>query len=322
MIISEKKFAHLEQLSDKNNVIAALAIDQRGSMEKMFSKLQGEDQAKAISRYKALVAEELTKYASSILLDPIYGLEAIDHIDKDAGLLMSYEVTGFRDDHRRLDLIEGLSVRRIKEMGADAVKILLYYDVDDCDKNNDIKKAAVERVGDECDAQDIPYFLEILTYDNKITDKKEFAKVKARKVNEAMREFSKPQYKIDVLKMEVPIDPYYTEGFTDGEFVTSKEEAKQAFLDQTNASHLPYIFLSAGVPMDMFTETLRFAKDAGAEFHGVLCGRATWKDGVDIFIEDQDKGLEWLQTQGKENILSLNKVIEEVSTPWTSRLEK
>lgn len=322
MKISAKKYERLTKLSNKDQVIAALAIDQRGAMEKLVPNLEGEERTKVIKDYKCAVAKELTKYSSSILLDPIYGMEAIDHVDPDAGLLLAYEVTGYRDDKRQLELIEFLSVQRIEEAGADAVKILLYYDVDDSEENNELKKVAIERIGDECEANDMPFFLEILTYDNNISDKKEFAKVKAHKVNESIREFSKPQYKVDVLKAEVPIDPNFTEGLTDGEFVTSKEEAKQAFLDQSEATHLPYIFLSAGVSMDLFTKTLRFAKESGAEFHGVLCGRATWKDGVAEFIESEEKGLEWLRTQGKENITALNEVIEEVSSPWINRLEK
>ena len=40
---------------------------------------------------KVLVADELTKYASSMLLDPEYGLPATKALDKKAGLLLAYE---------------------------------------------------------------------------------------------------------------------------------------------------------------------------------------------------------------------------------------
>lgn len=321
MKISEKKFERLTNLSDDKQIIAALAIDQRGAMEKLVPSLEGEERTKAIKEYKKLVSRELTKYASSILLDPIYGLEATKERDENAGLLLAYEITGYREDSRQLELTENLSVKRIKDLGADAVKILLYYDVDDTDENNIPKQAMIERIGAECQAYDMPFFLEIISYDSKITDKKEYAKIKAHKVNGAVKEFSKPEYLVDVLKLEVPVDMNYVEGFGE-DVVMTQEEARQAFLDQSNATNLPYIFLSAGVSMELFMETLRFAKDAGAQFHGVLCGRATWKDGVAEFLESEEKGLEWLQTQGKEKIQSLNEVIEEVCTPWTTRLEK
>ena len=72
----------------------------------------------------------------------------------------------------------------------------------------------------------------------------------------------------------------YVEGFAKGEVVYTKEEAAQHFRDQEASTHLPYIYLSAGVSAELFQETLKFAHDAGAKFNGVLCGRATWSGAV------------------------------------------
>lgn len=323
MKISEKKFERLVKLSDDSKVIAALAIDQRGAMEKMVPNLEGEERTSFIKKYKSSVAKELTKYSSSILLDPIYGIEAIQDIDENAGLLMAYEITGYRDDNRQLELTPTLSARRIQELGADAVKVLLYYDVDDTDENNEPKKAEIERIGAECMALDIPFFLEILTYDNHHKDatSKEFAKIKPRKVNEAMKLFSDERYGVDVLKVEVPVNIKFVEGFGE-EVVYTREEAARYFKEQSEITNLPYIFLSAGVSAELFQETLRFAKDAGAEFHGVLCGRATWKGGVAELEKGEEQCTQWLRTEGKENIVSLNEVLKETCTPWTTRLEK
>ena len=160
------------------------------------------------------------------------------------------------------DLLEEWSVRRLKEAGADAVKFLLYYDVDEDEKINDFKHVYMERVGSECAAEDIPFFLEIVSYDAKNEDVKslEYAKVKPHKVIEAMREFSKPQYQVDVLKVEVPVDMNFVEGYSNGEVAYTKEEAAGYFKEQSEATHLPFIFLSAGVSAELFQETLRFAK--------------------------------------------------------------
>lgn len=323
MKISEKKYERLLQVSNDNQVIAALAIDQRGAMEKMVPSLEGDARTTFIKKYKSAVSKELTKYASSILLDPVYGIDAIDYIDPNAGLLMAYEITGYRDEYRQLELIPELSARRIVELGADAVKVLLYYDVDDTKENNDKKKASIERIGAECNELDIPFFLEIISYDNKIgdTSSREFAKVKPRKVNEAMREFTKERYQVDVLKMEVPVNMKFAEGYCE-DFVYSLEEVKRFFKEQSDITTIPYIFLSAGVSAELFQETLRIAKEAGAEFHGVLCGRATWAGGVAASLNSEDEGLEWLQTTGKENIVSLNEVIEQTCKPWTTKLTK
>jgi tagatose 1,6-diphosphate aldolase len=270
------------------------------------------------------VSRELTKYSSSILLDPEYGLPASKERDENAGLLIAYEKTGYDANAvgRLPDLLPIWSVKRIKEQGADAVKILLYYDIDEGDEINEQKHAFIERVGSECVGEDIPFFLEIISYDANIEDSKskEYAKIKPHKVNDAMRLFSQDRYNVDVLKMEVPVNMDYVEGYGE-DFVYTREEALKYFKEQSEASHLPFIFLSAGVSAEMFQETLRFAKEAGSTFNGVLCGRATWAKGVDAFMESEEKGYTWLKTEGKKNIEDLNKVIEETASPWTSKLD-
>ena len=59
-------------------------------------------------------------------------------------------------------------------------EILLYYDVDSAEELNQEKQAYIERIGSECVAEEIPFFLEILAYDEKIADagSVEYAKVK------------------------------------------------------------------------------------------------------------------------------------------------
>lgn len=52
------------------------------------------------------------------------------------------------------------------------MKFLLYYDVDESDEINQKKQAMIERVGTECQAENVPFLLEILTYDDSIGDEK------------------------------------------------------------------------------------------------------------------------------------------------------
>lgn len=329
LTLTQGKYNHLVRLSNKNNVIGALAIDQRGSLKKMIAA--GNPDAtgdEGIIRFKELVSEELTKYSSSILLDPEYGLPAAKLRDSEAGLLVSYEKTGYdaTEPGRLPDLLPIWSAKRIKEIGADAVKVLLYYDIDEDPAINDIKHAWVERVGSECVAEDIPFFLEIVSYEASDDDVKTpaYAKAKPHKVIDAMKLFSDPRYNVDVLKVEVPVNMNYVEGFTpEGvDPVYTRAEALQLFKEQSEATHLPFIFLSAGVTAELFQETLRFAQEAGSAFNGVLCGRATWKEGVAEFATKGDKGgVEWLQSVGRKNIEDLNVVLDATATPWTERVE-
>ena len=316
MGLTEQKRKYLEKLSDENGIISALAFDQRGALKRLMAQYQDAEPTVAqMEELKVLVADELTKYASSMLLDPEYGLPATKALDKEAGLLLAYEKTGYdTSSTKRLpDCLDVWSAKRIKEQGADAVKFLLYYDVDSSDELNQQKQAYIERVGSECVAEDIPFFLEILAYDEEISDagSVEYAKVKPRKVIEAMKVFSDPRFNIDVLKVEVPVNMNFVEGFGT-ESLYSQDEAQAFFNMQSEATQLPFIFLSAGVSATMFQETLKFAKKAGSSFNGVLCGRATWADGVLPFVQQgSEAAVAWLETTGKTNVEELNQVLRE-----------
>lgn len=322
--LSARKKECMNQLSTTSGIIGALAIDQRGALKKMLLKenYQGNVET-AISNFKKIVSEELTPFASSILLDPEYGLSAAEAKNQQAGLLLAYEQTGYdtTEPGRFPDLITDYSVQRLKKAGADAVKFLLYYDVDEPQAINARKQAFVERIGSECAAEDIPFYLELVSYDSMIEDNNsaEYAKVKPHKVNEMMREFSKECYHVDVLKVEVPVNMNYVEGFAkeDAEIVYTKEDAQKAFREQGEATHLPFIFLSAGVSAQLFQETLKFAKDAGSTFNGVLCGRATWKDGVMIYAKEGEQAARnWLKEHGRRNIEALNTILHQTAQSW------
>lgn len=305
----------LKRLCDKNRIIGALAIDQRGALRRML----GEDTpVEQLETFKVLVSKYLTKYASSILLDPELGWKAAEARDKNAGLLVAYEKTGYDKTvpGRYPDLVENISVQRLKANGADAVKVLLYIDIDEDRAVNDVKEAFIERIASECKAEDIPFFLELVSYDAKVTDEKEYAKLKPRKVIEAMKLYSQERFGVDVLKVEVPVNMKYVEGFAENEVLYTKEEAAAFYKEQSNATSLPFIFLSAGVSAQLFQDTLRFAKESGSTFNGVLCGRATWAGATKAYQEGGEAAtIKWLETIGKQNIVELDAVLQETATP-------
>jgi tagatose 1,6-diphosphate aldolase len=236
--ISPEVAKHMDNLSNEAGVISALAIDQRGSLKRMLAEAANKPADETtIVDFKKAVSKELTPYASAILTDPEYGLPATKVRDKNCGLLLSYEKTGYdtTEPGRMCDLIADQSALRIKNDGADAVKFLLYYDPDESDEINDKKKAFVERVGAETKANGLPFFLELLTYDGKMDDVKseEYAKVKPEKVFKTIEEFSKPQYDVTVLKVEIPFNIKYVEGFNgDNNVVYTQEEAKKLLKKQ------------------------------------------------------------------------------------------
>ena len=71
----------------------------------------------------------------------------------------------------------------------------------------------------------------------------------------------------------------------------------------------------------LFQETLVFAAESGAKFNSVLCGRATWADSVQVYIEEgEEAAREWLRTQGRKNIEELNAVLAKTATSWTEKV--
>src|SRR6266478_4430352 len=213
--IPRGKFNGINAVADERGIIAAAAMDQRGSLRKAIAKARGGDASAAdLSEFKVLVP----------------------------------------------DLLPEWSVRRLIDVGADVIKILMYYDPDDTKQINTIKEAFIERIGAECRAYAVPFFLEVLAYINEIGDENSlaFARVKPAKVKKYMQEFSQPQYGVDVLKVEVPINMRYVKGSRanpDGQVAYSREEAKQHFREAAAATRVPFIYLSAGVSDEVFRQT-------------------------------------------------------------------
>jgi tagatose 1,6-diphosphate aldolase len=320
--ITPGKLAGLKAVSDSRGVIAAAAMDQRGSLKKALAKERGAEVGdRDLEEFKSLVTEVLTPHASAILLDPEWGIPASKRRAKNAGLLMAYEKTGYdaSTPGRLPDLLDDWSVRRLKEAGADCIKILLYYTPDDPKSINEKKHAWAERIGDECRANDIPYFLELVGYQEGADEKgPEFAKKKPEIVIGSMREFAKDRYGVDVLKVEVPVNMKYVEGTRafGGTKVYTTKEAIDAFKRAADAATKPFIYLSAGVSNAEFSETLELAGNAKVPFSGVLCGRATWKDGIPVYAK-QGAGAfrKWLEDEGVKNIKNVNERLKP-ARPW------
>jgi tagatose 1,6-diphosphate aldolase len=326
--LSPGKLAGLKAVSDHRGVIAAAAMDQRGSLQKSLAKERGSAaDAHDLEEFKILVTSVLTKHATGILLDPEYGLPASKHRNG-KGLFLAYEKTGYdaTTPGRLPDLLDVWSVRRLKEAGADCIKILLYYTPLEKSPVNDLKQAWIERIGDECLAHDIPFFLELVGYDVSATaDEKSlgYALKKPEVVSGSMAEFGKARYNVDVLKVEVPIEMSFVEGTQafKGEKAYTRAEALRHFRDASTMTHKPFIYLSAGVSNPVFIETLELAVESGTTFNGVLCGRATWKDGIAIYAKQGAKAFEdWLNTTGVENINKVNNALKSAHS-WHEKVQ-
>jgi tagatose 1,6-diphosphate aldolase len=324
--ITKGKFDGITALADERGVISAVAVDQREWLTKAIAQARGGDHettADDLTQFKIAVAEVLTKYASGILLDPEYGLPAIRHKSPNAGVLLAYEQTGYDEtvEGRLPSLLPLWDVCRLTEAGADAIKVLLYYNPFDKERINAIKHAFVARVGAECVANDVAFFLELVTYDDAVGDVQglEYARRKPEHVTQAMEEFSKPQYSVDVLKVEAPVNLAFVEGARafGGTAAYTRSDAMRLFREAASVAAKPFIYLSAGVSDTVFREMLELAAEAETSFSGVLCGRAGWQGGVPAFAKDgPDALMAWLADQGVRDIMARNAILAAGARPW------
>ncbi len=315
----------LQAVSDSRGVIAALAIDQRDAMRALFGRAMGIDPenvpGESLVQFKTAVSSTLTSHASAILLDPEFGLPAAKKRASGTGLLLAYEVTGYNKTvpDRLPRLLDHWSVTRLVDAGANAVKLLLYYSDRSAAQVNDKKFAFVERIGGECAAADIPFFLELVSYHDGMDAKSaEFARVKHEVIRSGAAEFSKPRYRVDVLKVGMPVNLAMVENSPNAgaQILHTREAAKALFRECAATATVPFIYLSEGVTNATFQFGLELAVESTAKFSGVLCGRATWKNGVDVFVKHGAAALqEWLLTEGTRNIENVNKHLH-AATPW------
>ena len=323
--ITRGKFNGINACANSHGVIAALAVDHRGNLLEAIAKARGgQATATDMLAFKKTVTRVLTPLTSAILLDPEYGLEAIASRASGTGVLLAYEKSGYdtQTKSRLPDLLPEWSVRRLVEAGAQAIKILLYYNPFDAPQTNVIKHAYIERIGAECRGLDVPFFLEPLVYDAELVDEKGFmfAKKKPEYVTRATEEFSQSRYGVDVLKVEMPVNPAFVAGtraFKGEETAYSRQEALEHFRNAAHASSKPLIYLSAGSTDEVFCEMLELVAEAGVQYSGVLCGRATWQKAIPVYANEGIAALEdWLADQGAKNIQALNEVLTHGATAW------
>jgi tagatose 1,6-diphosphate aldolase len=321
--VTKGKAKGIDACADEGGVIRAAAMDQRGSLMREIGRQGGQATPASLTEFKTAVTKALTPYASAILMDPEYGLPALTAKAPDAGVLLAYEKSGYDADpeNRIPDVLERWTVRRLVEAGADAIKVLVYYDPFDDRDTNLRKEVVIERIGAECAAAEVPLFVEPLAYKKGVDEKGlEFAKKKPEAVKAYMATFSEPRFGIDVLKVEVPVNMAFVKGSkanTSGEVAYSKAEALRHFKEAADAATKPFIYLSAGVTDEIFRESLEYAAESGAAFNGVLCGRATWLAGLPVYAKQGRAAFDaWLADKGVRNIQMLNEVLDRAAKPW------
>ena len=306
------KIRGLQQIANPDGVFTMCALDHRDSLRSMIDEENPEKvNYDEMVKRKLELCSSLAKYASAMLLDPIFGAaQCISNgvLPKSTGLMVSIEASGYsgQKEHRLTELLSDWSVGKIKRMGASAVKILVYY-------RPDLKQLAsqqldtVNMVARECIKYDLPFLVEPVTYPvgNEINNPRDFADRKGELVIQTARDIT--VLPIDVLKAEFPADLHYKK---------DKPELIELCRQLDMASQVPWVILSAGVDFELFCQQVEIACQAGAS--GFLGGRAIWQEAM--HIDDARERVKYLSTVGVDRMKKLTEIANKYAVPWYKKL--
>ncbi len=305
------KIRGLMQIARDNGVFTICALDHRGSFKKMINQADPTvvGYQEMVSR-KLELCSSLAGYASAVLLDPIYSAaQCIGSgiLPRQTGLLVSVEASGYVEEDKRLArLLDGWGVEKIKRMGAQAVKLLVYYRADF--RETAAKQLdTINRVAQDCIRYDLPCLVEAVSYPlgGEKGNAAEFARHKQELVVKAAEDIT--ALPIDVLKAEFPADMAYRQDPAELARLCHKLDA---------ASRVPWVILSRGVDYEVFKRQVEIACQAGAS--GFLGGRAIWKE-VMVIDNAGDRG-KFLATTAADRLKELGEIAARYAQPWYRKL--
>ena len=315
----------LRRMADTAGHFTMVALDQRPPIAHLVAAKRGiapseVDFADMIA-VKRLLVDVLGHGASAMLMDPNYAFPAaLDKLPAHTGLVVTLEDHRFRDtDGGRLShSIRDWSVEKIKRAGGDGVKVLAWYRPDATREVLSHQKDYVRVIGEQCRRWDIPYVLELLVYPfpksaGHTTDYVEAPEKMPQLVLDSVAEFAKPEYGVDLFKLEAPL-PGATLPAPDGS--AAHHSAQRWFNDMgalCRQAGIPWVMLSAGVTPAQFLRVMEYAYAAGA--NGFLAGRAIWWEALQAF-PDLAACHALLQAQGVRTLADLGALTARAGNAW------
>lgn len=282
MELSPGKLWGLRRMADENGIFKMTAVDQRPPIKAPIAAHFGVEEApwEEVARFKRLLVETLQQNSTALLLDPHYAVpHAVDILSPQKGLIVTLEDSLFKETGggRLSSNIDDWSVEKIKRMGGDAVKVLAWYRPDADQAVNIAQQDYVKRIGEECARFDIPFLFELLVYPlakdaHQTTEYVEMIGKKADDVLASVEEFAKPDYGVDVFKLESPVNAVDADG---------SAAVQSVFDEMGRLAGRPWVMLSAGAGKPEFRSVLEHAFAAGAS--GFLAGRAIWLDAFNAY---------------------------------------
>jgi len=302
------KWRRLQQTAGPAGTFSVLAVDHRDPLRRALGKEAPQGKTnEALTALKKDIVRQLAPATSAVLLDPETAAGqcvADGSMPGRTGLIVALD-TGSTGDplNRSTSLVEHWSVEKAVRLGASAVKMLLYYHPEAPEA--DERETLVQRVAQDCARFDIPLFLEPLSCASDGSQRPLPPEQRRAVVVETARRLV--PLGVDVLKAEFPVDVS----------VEPDECAwREACEELTEASDVPWVLLSAGVPYEIFLKQVRTACEAGAS--GVMAGRAVWREAVTL---DRLVRHAFLQDAGYKRMRRLQSLCEALGRPFTQVYE-
>jgi tagatose 1,6-diphosphate aldolase len=304
--LSPGKIHRLQRCSSETGALVILSIDHRSSLRRLL-KASGIDPTDDdhLTSFKEVVVKTLGAEVSGILLDPQYGaghLIAKSSLPKETGLILALEASGYSGskDNRISQVLAGWSVSKAARLGADGVRLLVYYHPE-ADSAPSIE-SMVDSVAQECQTMDLPLFLAALPYSN---DPKT-AILSPIQHREIILETAR------ILTAIQGVDVYMSEFPAKVRTDPDPAEWNSACAELTEASRVPWLLISSAVDFDLFLRMSEMACRQGAS--GAAAGRAAWQEAAAL---EGDKQRSYLNKTCRSRLSQLTMTCDGAATPWT-----
>ncbi len=296
--LSVGKHRALQALSTPEHVFTILAVDH---IRALSSVARPEDPASMTNddlvSIKVHLVEALAGETSGVLVDPVLGLSPIIHGDAlpgHVGLLVGLEDGDYASLDHAPRLFEGWDVGRAAVAGATAIKCSFLYDP--FSPTEAVHRFVLDLATD-CDHHGLPLFAEPLVAESLRADRRAVVVETARRIG---------PLGVDILKLEFPAD--ISEPRVEGEW-------REACLELTEASPVPWTLLSGGESFDTYACQLEVACKAGAS--GYVAGRTVWKESVARWSDNDYAALE----EAIRRLRQLAEIVVVHGKPWSTWFE-
>jgi tagatose-1,6-bisphosphate aldolase len=293
----------LADIATTDGTFAVVAMDQRNTLKRMYAAVGVQDPPQdELVGVKTDTVTALGSTASAFLLDPTYGIPALDGVPADVreslGILVAAEPSdrGNYNGEPRTHRDPEQGAAWVAAQGGHALKFLVQLRADrPADGGPDLAAEALEvmrEVIEDCRANGVPSVIENLVYTLPGEELGESARADA--IIEAAVALDALQP--DLLKLEYPGGP-------------------QACRRLATAISSPWAVLSAGVAFDEFTRVLEISCDEGGA-SGFIAGRAVWKETVGMTRPERQA---YLRDEGKRRLDRCLEAIDGRAVPWFER---